>query len=729
MRLLANFMRHFGYLLLAFTSMSILGLVIFIAITINTIPVVPDELNQLIAVPPTEVYAADGSLITRVGGRKSIPFERMPKTYLNSVLAAEDDDFYNHGGIDKKALLRAIYGVLSGASSGGGSSITQQLAKNLFFTFDQTYDRKFKEILVTLEIEERFAKDEIFGSYCNGIYFGNFAFGVEEAATSYFGKHASNLTLAESSLLAGLPQSPSRFNPYKAEHKAVARQKWILGRLEQLKLINNDQHNKALEEELKFQPLYASADEGSYFLDAIINHIDTKYGSSVLYHGGLKIYSTLDPMLQRYATQAVNDGLVELDKRFSAVPFDADNRKNVSEYPQAALVSIEASTGAIQALVGGRDWKASQYNRVLSTNRNMGSVLKPVLYLTGVEKLKLSPASLVMDSSITIEIPGTNPWSPLNYDPFFRGQILLKDALEHSVNTVAARIILATTPQSMVSTLERMGVQSPVSPHYSIALGGASITTIELAGIGACLANLGETVEPFFIRRIEDERGIILEEHIVRKTPVFDPEDVYQVVDMMQGVAKEGTGRGIHRYGFTVPSIVKTGTTNDYRDSWFFGATPRLATSVWVGFDDNRQMRDLNNYGITGASGALPLWARFMAKATEGEPPRDFPVPAGMYSLNVNRKTGEIVELSSDSTIQVTVRGESLLPDSTMLHFEAAWLDSLYGDRDEIPDSLKIVSLDSLGQLSDSLEIDTLSGRGNLLENETTASDSVEMIQ
>ncbi len=725
MRLLANILRHSGYFILSIVTLSIIGLIIFVALTINRIPVVPDELNQLIAVPPTEVYAADGSLITRVGGRKSIPFERMPKTYLNSVLSAEDDDFYSHNGIDKRALLRAIYGVVSGARSGGGSSITQQLAKNLFFTFDQTFDRKFKEILVTLEIEERFTKDEIFSAYCNGIYFGNFAFGVEEAATSYFGKHAANLTQAEASLLAGLPQSPSRFNPYKAEEKAVARQKWILGRLKQLEWIDQRQYDMAIEEELQFQPLYASADDGTYFLDAIINHIDSKYGSSVLYHGGLKIYTTLDPMLQRYATQAVHDGMVELDKRFSTVPFNPDVRDRVSEYPQAALVSIEASTGAIQALVGGRDWKASQYNRVLSTNRNMGSVLKPVLYLTGVEKLKLNPASLVMDSSIVIEIPGTNPWSPLNYDPFFRGQILLKDALEHSVNTVAARIILATTPESMVSTLERMGVKSPVSPHYSIALGGTSITAIELAGVGACLANLGESVEPFFIRRIEDERGIILEEHIVRKTPVFDPEDVYQVVDMMQGVAKEGTGRGIRRYGFTVPSIVKTGTTNDYRDSWFFGATPRLATSVWVGFDDNREMRDLNNYGITGASGALPIWARFMAKATEGEPPRDFPVPAGMFNLNVSRKSGEIVALADESTMNVTVRGESLLPDSTMLQFESAWLDSLYGQ----PDSLEIVLLDSLGQLSDSVQIDTLINVGIDTTNAQTTSDSVEMIQ
>lgn len=697
MKRATSFFAILGYLALAATTLGVLALILMLVITVPSSPRVPDELNRLIAVPPTEVYASDGSLLTRVGGRKAVPLDRISKHFQQAVLATEDDEFYLHHGVDKPALVKAIVLSLTGSRSRGGSTITQQLAKNLFFSFEKTYTRKFREILATLEIEARFSKDDILNGYCNGVYFGNYSYGVEEASTSYFGKHASTLDLAQSALLAGLPQSPSRFNPYRHPQRAIAKQSYVLGRMKENGWITPAQYSQAMAQEMEFRALYASADEGSYFLDAVLDGLEEEYGKNILYYGGLKIYTTLDPVMQGHANRAVQTGLAQLDTRLGLETFNPANKAARAEYPQAAFVAVEAATGAVQALVGGRDWQASQFNRATKANRNMGSVLKPVLYLSAMEKLGIHPATLVMDSSFVIEIPGTDPWAPSNFDPGFRGQIVLKVALEHSVNTVAARLIYAVTPEVMVESLYRLGVHSPQRPHYALSLGGTTLTAMELAGIGSAFSNLGEAVDPFLIRRIEDARGHILQEHIVTPRAAFDPEVAYLLVDMMKGVFEEGTARSASRYGFTLPAIGKTGTTNDYRDSWFLGATPRLAASAWVGFDDNREIRDPNGYGITGASGALPIWATFMAAATEGEPPRDFPVPPGIEFMTVDPNEGTPIASDRLGGIELAVPTGTILPDSTMIKIEQVRVDSMFapliGDS-TVVDSLAVDSVE-----------------------------------
>ncbi|MFH0881504.1 MAG: transglycosylase domain-containing protein [bacterium] len=683
---LADFISRLGYLILGLVALGVVGFILLVAINVNGIPRVPDELNRLIAVSPTEVYAADGSLLTRVGGRRAVPIDRIANSYRLSVLAAEDDDFYHHHGIDKPALVKATWNALHGSKSRGGSTITQQLARNLFFSFEKTYARKFREILATLEIERRFSKGEILAAYCNGIYFGNYAYGIEEAATSYFGIHAANLDLAQASLLAGLPQSPSRFNPYRYPERAAVRQKWILNRLKNLDWVNLEEFRTAAAEPLDFRPLYEAADEGSYFLDAVFDQLEEKYGRTVLYHGGLKIYTTLDPTLQTWAVEGVQEGLADLDTHLGLPRFDPSREEERQNYPQAALVAVEAATGAVQALVGGRDWQASQFNRAIQAQRNMGSVLKPVLYLAAMETLGVQPASLINDDSITVVIPGTNPWSPTNFEPGFRGTTILKIALEKSLNTPAVRLILSVGPESVVKTLQKMQVQSPLVPHYSIALGGTSVSAVELAAIGGSIANLGEVVQPFFVRRIEDDRGQILEEHIASRQAEFDPEVSYMLVDMMKGVISEGTAAGVKDYGFTLPAIGKTGTTDDHRDSWFLGATTQLSVSTWVGFDDYRAMIDVKEEGITGATGAMPIWVHFMQKATEGEPPRDFPMPAGIELVPVNPKTGKRVSERTRGAIFAALPTGVELPDSTLLRIEASWGDT--------------VRVDSLGQVT-----------------------------
>ncbi|GBE31050.1 penicillin-binding protein 1A [bacterium BMS3Bbin04] len=312
------------------------------------------------------------------------------------------------------------------------------------------------------------------------------------------------------------------------------------------------------------------------------------------------------------------------------------------------------------------------------STRNMGSVLKPTLYLTAIERLGLHPASMVTDSSVIVPIAGSRDWRPRNFSPQFYGTMPMKEALMRSLNTVAAKLILTVGPDAMINTLYRFNVHSEQRPNLSIALGATSVNVIELAGIGAGIANMGQTVDPYLIRRVEDPFGRVLEEHIVKRDQTFNPDDVYLLVDMMRGVIEAGTGRSVRRLGFELPAIGKTGTTNDYRDSWFLGATPRLTASAWVGYDDNRPMRDENGRGITGTTGALPLWTVFMKRATEGDPPREFSVPPGIRFVTIDPDTGEPMPNGSPGGLKVAIPTEAVLPDYRLLTMDriADW-DSL----------------------------------------------------
>ncbi len=688
-----------GWLITAGTTVVLITILVLSGAAAPDIPRVPERLDRLISVPPTQIFAADGSLLTQVGGRNVVPLDRISESFQRAVLAAEDDQFYTHPGIDKPALIKATIYTAIGNRSRGGSTITQQLAKNLFFTFRKSTTRKFREILVAFEIEDRFSKDDILAAYCNGIPFGGGAYGVEDAAQHYFSDHAANLSLGQASLLAGLPQSPGRYNPYYHLDRAQARQQWILSRIRNFGWINDREMQQAMQEPLVFREIYASADEGRYFIDAILNDVENRYDANVVYHGGLKIYTTLNPITQGQAIEAVRVSLEDLDERFELEPFTSASQADRSGYPQGTLVAMEVATGAVVALVGGRDYDASQFNRALTRIRNMGSSLKPTLYLTAIEQLDYTPATVVLDSQITIEIPGSTPWSPPNFDLSYRGPLILKRALASSLNSVAARLILNTTPDAMVNTIHRFGIDAEIEPNYSLALGAAPITSVEMAGIISSIANQGEVVRPYMITRIEDATGTILEEHLIRRESQFDREDVFMLIDMMQAVVEYGTGHTVSRYGFNLPAIGKTGTTNDYVDSWFIGATPRLAAVAWVGFDDNRSMRTPDNVGITGASGALPIWARFMVRATEGEPVRDFPVPPGIEYRYVRVIDGAPMDSPGSGILRVAIpAGRELVATA----IDSSWFtmpaDTSVSDTPAVQDSLSLNDTLILGE-------------------------------
>jgi penicillin-binding protein 1A len=522
----------------------------------------------------------------------------------------------------------------------GASTITQQLAKNLFFSYRRTYLRKFRELLVSMQIEAQYDKGAILEAYLNQIPFGVGAHGIEQAAQSFFGKSAAALTLPESAVLAGLPKSPTRYNPYRHLDRAKNRQKVVLARMVAAGYISADEAQRAANTNLRLQPQSTATRTGSYFLDVVLKDLEERYGPEVLYHGGLKVMTTLDPQMQSWAVNSIQSGLAKLDATLGISASDSENLGGAMTHPQGALVAIETNSGAVKAMVGGRDYAETEFNRAVQNNRLPGSGFKPFVYYTAFEKLGLHPATVVVDEKIKIAVTGAPDWQPKNFGGTYFGPTTLKQALMKSINSVAARLVEKTGPAAVIDVARRGGVKSPLASVYSVALGTSGVSPLEMAAAFATFATGGIRHEPFWIRRVEDPLGRVLEERIVSGKRSLDASLVYQVVDMMSGVVDRGTGAVVRRMGFDLPAAGKTGTSDDYHDAWFTGFTPTLCVSVWVGFDRGVGMHDANGKGITGARGAAPIWADFMLKATSGEPPREFTIPGDIRFHKVDPITG-----------------------------------------------------------------------------------------
>ena len=350
--------------------------------------------------------------------------------------------------------------------------------------------------------------------------------------------------------------------------------------------------------------------------------------------------TTLDPQLQSWAVNSVQSGLAKLDVTLGIASSDSENLNGAMASLQGALVAIETNSGAVKALVGGRDYAQTEFNRAVQNNRLPGSGFKPFVYYTAFEKLQLNPSTVVVDEKLKIEVAGAPDWQPKNFRGTYAGPMILKRALMKSVNSVAARLVEQTGPGAVIDTARRSGVKSPLSSVYSVALGTSGVSPLEMASAFATFATGGIRHEPFWIRRVEDPLGRVLEERIVSGKRSLDASLAYQVVDMMSGVVNRGTGAVVRRMGFDLPAAGKTGTSDDYHDAWFTGFTPTLCVSVWVGYDRGVGMRDTNGRGITGARGAAPIWADFMLKATSGEPPREFAIPSDIRFKEVDPLTG-----------------------------------------------------------------------------------------
>ncbi len=539
------------------------------------------------------------------------------------------------------------------------------MAKNLFFSFKKTWKRKIYEVLVALQFESSYTKDEIIEAYCNQIYFGAGAYGIEDAAQTFFGKHADELNLAEATLLAGLPNYPSKYNPYRRENLAFERQKKVLSRMVKVGFIGQEEMDAAIEFPIVFRKPNEISKQNSYFINYVIEDIEKRYGKELLYYGGLKIFTTLDARLQRVAQKVTRDHLEYLDKLLAR----GEERNNVDDKTekkkslQGALVAVAPGTGAIQVMVGGKDISLSQYNRAVSNNRQPGSGFKPFVYFSTLQKLNYSPATVVKDEPVIFKISGSSDWEPLNFNNKFSGNIILKKALMDSINVISAKLIDQVGAETVIKNAEKFGIQSHLKKNMSLALGTSPVSPLEMASAFTVFASGGGYAEPFAIKRIEDFRGNVLEEKFPRYDQVFNPQLVYLMVDMMKGVVDDGTARKIRRMGFNRPAAGKTGTTNDFRDAWFTGFTPTLSTSVWVGYDDATSMQNKRGIRITGSQGGIPIWVNFMKEAMKDDPVKDFPVPDNIEFADVDPKTGYLVHENSNSAekIQVAIlKGTSL---------------------------------------------------------------------
>lgn len=555
----------------------------------------------------SQFFDAKGNLITTVDSEEDripVTIDKVPKNLQHAFLAAEDIRFYEHGGIDFRGIGRAIYTYIRWGEVQGGSTITQQLAKNYFLTQEQTLSRKLHEAFIALQIEQKYTKNEILEMYMNQIYFGQGSYGVETAANTYFGKHVQDLDLAQCAMIAGIPKSPNYYSPLSNPKAAKARQKTVLEQMAKYGFITKEQADEAYAEPLTYKSLNESPGSKKYFIDYVIQLLVDKFGPDAVYKQGLKVYTTLDPDMQKAAEKA------------AALTPTYYTDSNKLKQPQSSIVAVDPKTGYIKAMIGGRG--TDQFNRAVMAERQPGSAFKPFVYMNAFEQ-GATPSDTVQDSPI----PGD--WNPQNYDRSFHGTVTYRTALTYSYNVPAVKVAMKYGPEKIVKLAKKFGITTLVDDDENtvIALGGLThgVTPLEMAGAYAGIANMGKFNKPTPIIKILDRNGKVLYEHKANPTQAVKPESAYMMISMMEDVMTRGTGRGA---AINRPCAGKSGTTSDYHDAWFVGFTPDLACAVWIGDDNNDSLG-----GMTGGGEPATLWRTFMSNALADTPASDFDKPDG----------------------------------------------------------------------------------------------------
>jgi penicillin-binding protein 1A len=572
--------------------------------------------------------------------RTPVEITDVPDMLTKALMAAEDSRFYQHHGLDVRGIVRAMYRNLRAHRIlEGGSTLTQQLAKVLFLSPDRTFTRKFKEMALALRIEQRYTKREILSLYLNQIYFGNGAYGVEAAARIYFGKSVRDLNLAECAMLAGLPRSPNRYSPFRAPAGALARRAYVLSRMTRANIVTQLQADEAAKEPLPASPTTTVRGADSYIVEYIRQKIEERFGSSILYSGGLNIYTSINDQFQEYAKQAVKTGLQQVEARHH------QRSEHLQPPLQGALIAIEPSTGHILAMVGGRDYAVSQFNRAWQAVRQPGSAFKPLIYAEAIEH-GFGPSDLLDDTPLTVKLDRNKNWTPENFSRRFQGAVTLRRALTKSLNVPTVRLLDKLGIAQTVQFARNMGIRSPVAPYLSMALGSSDVTLFELTSAYAVLANHGIRIDPVAILHVTDSTGRVLFTSDSFPTQVVRPETAYIMTNLLCGVVERGTAWKARELGRPVAG--KTGTANDYRDAWFIGYTPGLVAGVWVGYDDHRTIGPRE----TGARAALPLWLDFMKKALDGKEPEVFAAPEGIVLRQIDAITGLLSTEKCKDTIR-----------------------------------------------------------------------------
>ncbi|MDK2896349.1 MAG: penicillin-binding protein [Candidatus Atribacteria bacterium] len=567
----------------------------------------------------SRVYDSQGELIHEffTQNREFVELSAVPDNLKKAFIASEDQRFYQHAGIDPVGIGRALLqNLLAGEIVEGASTITQQLSRNQFLSQSVTWDRKIKEIILAFLLEKKYTKEQIFEAYLNQIYFGHGAYGVKTATRIYFGKELDKLNLAECAVLVGVARSPYNFSPYLDFEAAKKQQRRVLNRMETLGFITPEEKEEALNQPLVLSGLEKSPSPTPYFTDFILKQLLGKYDEEMIFGGGLKIYTTLDLNIQKEAQATLEE----------------------SGY-QGAVLCLDPQTGHIKAMVGGRDYQESKFNRATQAYRQPGSTFKPFIYSAALDS-GFTPSTILIDEPLVFP----NGWKPQNYEKEFRGAVTLREALEHSINIIGIKLLQQVGVERVIQYAQRMGIESPLQNNLSLALGTSEVTLLELVKAYSAFANQGKVPEPIAILKIEDQEGNILFQSETEFKQAISPQTAYIMARLLQGVVERGTGQ---RAQIGRPTGGKTGTTEDFIDAWFVGFTPDLVTGVFLGNDDRTPLGPSKTGGVVAA----PIFAQVMKKAHENLPNRDFSKPEGIVEIPICTKSGLLPGASCSSLL------------------------------------------------------------------------------
>src|SRR5918992_1946747 len=602
----------------------------------------------------SKLYAVDGRFIAEIGLEKRtlVTLEEIPPHVRDAFRVTEDKRFYDHAGIDWIRVAGALaHDVMTLSWAEGFSTITMQLARNVFperISREKTLTRKLKEAKVARDIEANFSKDKILELYLNQIDLGSGAHGVESAAQRYFGKSVRDLNIAEAATLAATPRPRSRYNPRRSPERAIQRRNTIIELMRREGVISDSDASLAKAYPLQLASKADAGEVAPYFVEWVRQQLDERFGAQ-LYREGLKVYTTLDVSLQSAAERALENQIRAIEAgRFGpyrGVTFERHLARAVnsdgaagphSPYLQGAFVALDARTGAVRAMVGGRDFDDSKFNRAVQALRQPGSAFKPIVFAAGVQNGR-SPAYVLSDTALSLEQRPGEAWQPKNYDGSFEGNIPMRRALYQSRNLATIRLGMELGEATVIEQARRFGITSPIPAYPSIHIGAASVYPIELVAAYTAFATLGTRADPQPIIRVENTRGEILWAPEPIRTPVLSPEEAWLMVSMMRDAVTRGTAAGaVAGAGFRIPAGGKTGTTNDGTDVWFIGYTPDLVAGVWMGFDRPQRIKANAQGGVLAA----PAWTTFMREVYRRRPaPGDWPQPAGIVERMIDRST------------------------------------------------------------------------------------------
>lgn len=604
----------------------------------------------------TKIYASDGTLLQEYFNENRVltPYNEIPEIMVNMLLAVEDRDFFNHWGINFPRLVKALFiNVTQWRVAQGASTITQQLARMLFLNRKKTVERKIKEALTAIKLERTYSKEEILQMYLNQYYFGRGAYGIAAASRAYFDKSVDELNINDCALLVGLLKAPSRYSIFDSTEQAVRIRNSSLYSFYTWGKISRSVYDSLRNLPLEVKMPSEETGRAPYFTEMVRQYLLDKYGESQLYSGGLRVITSLNWDLQEKAEMEMKNKLNEMQAFYernysnnhSAYTIEVpdpesgyQSTKRIYKQIQGAAVSIENETGNILVLIGGKEFETSKFNRAVQGLRQPGSAFKPFVYTAAMDN-GYHPSDIFYDNSIVLKIPGAKEWRPQNFDNEFMGEMTLRDGLRLSRNLIAIKLLLKVSPEQAIFYANRMGINTPLQAVPSLAIGTSEVRLVELTSAYSVFPNHGIKVPYRYILKVIDRYGNVLEDNSnAQKEEVLSAQTAYIMVNMMQSVIENGTGRAARWLGFTRPAAGKTGTSDAFCDNWFIGFTPQITTGVWVGFDDKTSI----GKNQTGGANALPVWTAIMKAAHDTLPIVDFEVPEGIVFLDVCLNSGKL---------------------------------------------------------------------------------------